>query len=52
MLSYCEEPFLCRRKMQLEYLGEEFDSKVCNHMCDNCRKYLDVEMDDVTPIAM
>ena len=25
ILDYCEEPFTCRRKLQLSFLGEEFD---------------------------
>lgn len=27
----------CRRKFILHYFGEEFDSKGCNGMCDNCK---------------
>jgi len=27
----------CRRKFILHYFGEEFDEKLCNEMCDNCR---------------
>jgi len=38
MLEFCEEPFICRRKMQIEYLGERFDEALCNKMCDNCKK--------------
>lgn len=45
MLEYCEEPFLCRRKMLLNFLGEEFDASKCmfQHkgntiMCDNCKE--------------
>ena len=51
MLEYCDEPFLCRRKMQLQFLGEEFDSKDCNMMCDNCKKDLTVKEEDYTQIA-
>ena len=29
ILNYCEEPFLCRRKLQLNFLGEEFDKNNC-----------------------
>ena len=28
--------------MQLNFLGEEFDERACNGMCDNCRKGLGV----------
>ena len=31
------ETSMCRRKYLLYYFGEEFDSKNCNKMCDNCR---------------
>ena len=36
VINYCEDIYTCRRKMQLEYLGENFDSKECNKTCDNC----------------
>ena len=36
VIEYCENEFLCRRKMQLEYFGEEFDSELCGKTCDNC----------------
>ena len=29
ILEYCEEPYMCRRKMQLQFLGEDFESKNC-----------------------
>ena len=45
MLEYCEEPNSCRRKMCIEFLGEKFDAKKCNRMCDNCIK--DNEFDSV-----
>ena len=38
ILDFCEEPYICRRVTQLKYLGEEFDSKDCRQMCDNCRR--------------
>ena len=37
ILDYCEEPYICRRKMQLKFLGEEFSESLCNAMCDNCK---------------
>lgn len=40
ILEYCEEPYLCRRQMQLMFLGEEFKASKCDRMCDNCRNGL------------
>ena len=37
ILNFCEEPYVCRRKLQMNFLGEEFDEKLCKQMCDNCR---------------
>ena len=37
IIDYCVEKYICRRKIQLEYLGEDFSSKDCNDMCDNCK---------------
>jgi bloom syndrome protein len=38
ILEYCEEPYICRRQMQLSFLGEnDFQAKLCQKMCDNCR---------------
>ena len=37
MVSYCEDVYTCRRKLQLNYFGEEFDSKECRFTCDNCK---------------
>ena len=31
------ETAMCRRKYLLHYFGEDFESKDCNNMCDNCR---------------
>ena len=38
MLDFCEEKYECRRKMILNYLGEDFDRKKCGKMCDNCQQ--------------
>lgn len=35
-LRYCENEFICRRTMQLEFFGEKFDRAKCNNTCDNC----------------
>jgi bloom syndrome protein len=52
ILDYCEEPYLCRRKMQLTFLGEEFDERECKGMCDNCRKGVRVIEADRSPEAL
>jgi ATP-dependent DNA helicase RecQ len=51
ILDYSSEPYICRRKMMLNLLGEEFDEKDCNRMCDNCQKDYEVEEYDVTEKA-
>lgn len=51
ILDYCEEPFLCRRKIQLNFLGEEFEQRNCNKMCDNCKLGVKVYDRDVTKEA-
>ncbi|KAJ3444351.1 atp-dependent DNA helicase q-like 4a [Anaeramoeba flamelloides] len=38
IVSYCENIIDCRRKLLLEYLGEEFDPIHCNKTCDNCKR--------------
>lgn len=41
MIKYCQDPSTCRRQFQLHYLGEtDFDPKLCNKTCDNCKKGL------------
>lgn len=52
ILEYCEEPYLCRRKMQLEFLGEDFDPKSCKGMCDNCKAGWHVDQKDFTSEAI
>jgi len=42
-LRYCENEFLCRRTMQLEFFGERFDRSKCNKTCDNCKAGLEPE---------
>ncbi|EAR94918.2 ATP-dependent DNA helicase, RecQ family protein (macronuclear) [Tetrahymena thermophila SB210] len=37
MIRYCEDTINCRRVLQLAHLGEKFEPKFCNKMCDNCR---------------
>lgn len=51
ILNYCEELNVCRRQMQLNFLGESFDDKNCNKMCDNCKRPYTFEDLDVTAEA-
>ena len=48
MLDYSIEPLVCRRKLMLNLLGEEFDPKKCNKGCDNCRKNVEILETDLT----
>lgn len=36
-MAFFAESSQCRRKSLLHYFGENFDTKHCNKMCDNCR---------------
>ncbi|KAL7568679.1 hypothetical protein ACA910_021677 [Epithemia clementina (nom. ined.)] len=36
-VRYCEDSFRCRRTMQLEFFGEQFDRSKCGQTCDNCK---------------
>ena len=53
MVNYCENTHDCRRVLQLQYLGEVFDSRHCKSSvatCDNCRKGKP-EVKDITDFA-
>lgn len=50
-LRYCQNEFLCRRTMQLEFFGEKFDRANCNKTCDNCRAGKIVEKRDLTNLG-
>ena len=42
MVKYCKNTTECRRRLQLQFFGEEFDRKKCNSggcICDNCRVF-------------
>ena len=52
IIEYCEEPYLCRRMMQLQFLGEDFDPDECKNMCDNCRTNLKISHRDLTKEAI
>ena len=52
ILEYCEEPYVCRRLMQLKFLGEDFDATGCNRMCDNCKTGLRLSSNDLTESAL
>jgi len=47
-LRYCEDEFECRRTLQLQFFGENFDPSNCNKTCDNCRAGLVAENRSVT----
>lgn len=47
-VEYCENEWRCRRTLQLEFFGEEFDEKLCNKTCDNCRSGNEPEIRDMT----
>lgn len=51
ILKYCEEPYKCRRQLQLNFLGEDFDSAKCEQMCDNCKRDMDVQQRDMNKEA-
>jgi bloom syndrome protein len=50
-LRYCEDAFECRRTLQLQFFGENFDQSNCNKTCDNCRAGLVAEKRNVTKEA-
>ena len=50
-LRYCENEFLCRRTMQLEFFGETFDRARCNKTCDNCRNGKRAEKRDMSDLG-
>ena len=52
ILNFCEDEYSCRRKLQLNYLGEPFDSVDCKNMCDNCLKGNSVYMRDYSRQAV
>ncbi len=47
-LRYCEDDFECRRTLQLQFFGENFDPSNCNKTCDNCKEGLVAENRSVT----
>lgn len=58
MADYCEEEWLCRRKMLLEHFKEDFDPQQCGgqdgrHKCDNCKKLRNyqIEWEDLSEPA-
>jgi bloom syndrome protein len=55
IVSYCENKVDCRRVLQLQYLGEQFDRTLCGNTCDNCMnsgKAATTETKDVTTDAI
>ncbi|GAM24623.1 hypothetical protein SAMD00019534_077980 [Acytostelium subglobosum LB1] len=52
IVGYCENPVDCRRKLQLQYLGEDsFDKEMCKKTCDNCLSTDPITRRDVTEDA-
>ena len=51
IIEFCEEPYLCRRKVLLNYLAEDFKAGQCKQRCDNCLKQLRVAEVDFTEQA-
>eukprot|EP00549_Striatella_unipunctata_P001171 CAMPEP_0118677586 /NCGR_PEP_ID=MMETSP0800-20121206/2713_1 /TAXON_ID=210618 ORGANISM="Striatella unipunctata, Strain CCMP2910" /NCGR_SAMPLE_ID=MMETSP0800 /ASSEMBLY_ACC=CAM_ASM_000638 /LENGTH=539 /DNA_ID=CAMNT_0006573283 /DNA_START=376 /DNA_END=1995 /DNA_ORIENTATION=- len=50
-VRYCENDFICRRTMQLEFFGEQFERSKCGKTCDNCRAGREAERRDLTQMA-
>mmetsp|Transcript_7238 Transcript_7238/g.17013 ORF Transcript_7238/g.17013 Transcript_7238/m.17013 type:complete len:332 (-) Transcript_7238:424-1419(-) len=50
-VRYCEDEFRCRRTMQLEFFGENFDRRKCNGTCDNCKAGKVPDRRDMTKVA-
>ena len=48
--AYCENITDCRRVLQLFFLGEAFERRLCTEKCDNCARE-PVKMRDFTPHA-
>lgn len=53
VMAYCDNMTDCRRKLVLSYFNEDFDSKLCQKNCDNCRNRQNIttEERDITDIA-
>jgi bloom syndrome protein len=50
-LRYCEDTFECRRTLQLQFFGEQFDKAKCRKTCDNCRAGRVAESRDMSNAA-
>ena len=51
IVQYCEDEFRCRRTMQLEFFGEDFNRSVCKGTCDNCKAGREPEKRNMTEVA-
>ena len=51
MVSFCENQVDCRRVLQLQYFGEQFDKSKCNSTCDNCKNGVQGEELEVTDVT-
>ena len=52
VMKYCENLYTCKRKIILNYFGEEFDEKRCGDMCDSCLNRRKCMEKDVTSQAL
>lgn len=56
VVTYCQNVSDCRRVQILQYFSEEFDPTQCGYpahiLCDNCAKPTEVEVVDMTSIAI
>ncbi|CAL9733019.1 ATP-dependent helicase Sgs1p [Monosporozyma unispora] len=53
VLAYCDNITDCRRKLVLSYFNEDFDARLCNKNCDNCKNNVSASREerDVTDVA-
>ena len=47
-IDFIEEPYLWRRRLQLNLLGELYDLEKCSSKCDNCKKNIVTHEHDIT----
>ena len=51
-IHFCDNEVDCRRKLLLNYFGEDFDTSLCQGTCDNCRSGNHYIEEDVTEDAL
>lgn len=52
VIQYCINSYDCRRLQLLAYFGENFNPVLCKKSCDVCEQSLDLQMVDVTDVAL